>query len=707
MEINAGSEAQVPKAIGTPYRLGVPRTRTLPGVPRPRHARRSAADATLPASSQQGLRGVSIGIAALILVFTLDDRHAGRVSDGRQMLRTAVAIAETGELGQARGAVRTVPRPEGDAVSRYGIGMSLAQLPAAFLAPGVEARFGPGSSRPLFLLAPLLGVLVAAAAAGKASRLLGASQRGQDVAILTTAIGSPLGSYAALDYSEPLQAATLALTFACALASRDIGPSETRAGAKALWFAAAAGFAAGIAVLFKSSLLAVVPFILLALPLWDRRALAALLGALPPLAAFFTFEYVRFKGPFLGYGGEGFTHPILDGLWRLLVGLNRGLLLFFPAALPAGFALAQALRRETGAEPASTARRAAFSILAATGSLLLMAASWWAWHGAGGWGPRLIVPAIPLLAAVAGLEASRWKGRSITLLLGASIALNIPPLLIHPAIVDSLVANCSPGATSTTAQELSRRLPRFAIDRGPDGAPRIPPDVALATTPAAAPHLVHAWLFWVCATADDSLAAQRLEAPPWAKSRPDVKLRLSPVPQELIRVFAPTPRWNYLGRGLREANVTAFDHGAYLEALADQIVRAHQTRRYERALRLSERLSRLSPDGFADALVVESYRLLGRPFDAAKIAEGLPRDRQSSPELLVVWALLARDRGDDVTARSALRAAAPYFPSTPVAAVASSALPLADWPRDLATMTARPEEESTPGLPAIGIGGAD
>jgi len=38
----------------------------------------------------------------------------------------------------------------------FGLGMSLAQVPAAWFAPRVEERFGPGSSQPLFIVVPFL-----------------------------------------------------------------------------------------------------------------------------------------------------------------------------------------------------------------------------------------------------------------------------------------------------------------------------------------------------------------------------------------------------------------------------------------------------------------------------------------------------------------------------------------------------------------------
>ena len=50
-----------------------------------------------------------------------------------------------------------------------------------------------------------------------------------------------------------------------------------------------------------------------------------------PAAVWLWFELDRFGRPLASYGGEGFTHPFIDGAWRLLIGPNRGLLLYFPA----------------------------------------------------------------------------------------------------------------------------------------------------------------------------------------------------------------------------------------------------------------------------------------------------------------------------------------------------------------------------------------
>jgi len=160
-----------------------------------------------------------LALVALVLAATMDDRHVGRAADERQLIWTAVALVETGQLSQALGHDFTYLSPDGRAVSRFGVGMSLLEVPAAWLAPAVESVMGAGSSQPLFLVAPMILVLAAAAFAGSAARGLGANVAGQAAAVILVGLGSPFGTYAAAAFSEPLQGAALIAAYALALAS--------------------------------------------------------------------------------------------------------------------------------------------------------------------------------------------------------------------------------------------------------------------------------------------------------------------------------------------------------------------------------------------------------------------------------------------------------------------------------------------------------
>ncbi|HRY42340.1 MAG TPA: hypothetical protein P5164_00220 [Thermoanaerobaculia bacterium] len=619
-------------------------------------------------------RGALLAVAAALLL-TADDRHAGKVSDGRQTIGTAVAIVETGELGIGKGAPRAFER-EADAVSRYGLGASLAQLPAAAAAPAVEGALGPGTSQPLFLLAPLAGVLLAAAAAGGIARLAGASTSLQGLAILLASLGGPLGSYATSDFSEALQAAALAGALLLALgAVREDDPRVSRRRAFG------AGLAAGAALLVKSSLAAVAPILLLPLfaasALRGRRLAAAAAGAALPVAAWVAFELHRFGRLFSGYEGEGFTHPLPEGLWRLLVGPNRGLVLFFPAALLAAAALSRALRRP-GDAPLCLA--AAGSVLAFL-VLLATAAAWWAWHGVGGWGPRLLIPAVPLLAPWAALAAEGLGtgGRRAVAVL--SVALNLPPLLVHPSLVDTYVANCR---RAPLTPELERVVPPLAV--GPDdaGRPSVSPENVLSKEPLASPFLLYPWYAAASAPRSAESRAERLARPPWYERRPELGPRLVPFPPELADVVAPPLGWSFFGRALGRGIADPASFAVYLASLSEQVGRAHEAGRLERALELARKLARLDPGEGSDALLLESLRLLRREETLRAALAALPEERAAAPAVLVVRALAARDAGDLALAARLGEAAAPFFPGT---ALGRDGARPASWPATFAALT--------------------
>jgi hypothetical protein len=651
---------------------------------------------------------IALAAVFVVLAGTMDDRFADRPSDSWQMLKTAIAITETGEIGQAAGpqAPRALFRKEGDAVSRYGMGMSLVQVPAAFVAPWVEGALGPGRSGPLFLIAPLGLVLLAAWLSGRAARLLGAGKKGASVAILLTGLGSPLGSYAAWSLSEPLQAAALAGAFAGALAA-----TKAASDRPAHLLAAASGFAAATAILAKSSLLAAAPFALLPLLAIRPRAArtgrigAATAGFLLPGAAWLAFEVVRFGSPLTSYGGEGFTHPLLDGLWRLLIGPNKGLLFTFPAFAVALAAMAVAVRRASAPRLEDLRLLAAFAGSAVFGVLLVTSATWWAWHGVVGWGPRFLVPAIPILAAWAAtlLEVSPDTLRRI--FVGASVILNIPPLLVHPSLVEAYMGNMKPVPVGESDRA---KWPETGLARGEGGAFLAPPGDILAEVPFAAGHVVYPWFFSLGFIGDDSALCRKLEAPPWISIRPDLGPRLVPIPPVVAREFVQPFRWRFLGRSLLEAPFrSAFEADPiYLAGLADQVVRAQATGRLERALALAEKHAELARAAGVDPLLAESLRLLRRREALAELFERVRlQGGRMKPELMVVYALWARDLGEDGTARQALSLAASSgaFAGTRLEAAAASKP--AAWPPDLRSMTApidAPETETLrPALPSL------
>jgi hypothetical protein len=199
----------------------------------------------------------------------------------------------------------------------------------------------------------------------------------------------------------------------------------------------------------------------------------------------------------------------------------------------------------------------------------------------------------------------------------------------------------------------------------------MPPDQVLASTASASPFIVLPW-FFRAAHADGADRAARLSAPPWLTARPDIRPP-SGLPDDAV-AFLVRPAF-----------------AVYDAALTDQVLRAQQLRQGDRALELALKLERLAPDGFADALLLESYRLLRRKEAAIDWLTHLPVSRRQHPAINVVLALWERDEGREDSARALLRSSAPSYPGAPVQRAADAAL--AAWPADFAAMTADPSLE--------------
>jgi hypothetical protein len=640
--------------------------------------------AALPRAARFALLAV-----AFVLVVFADDRHVGAVADGRQMIRTAVAITETGEIGQARDTDFSIPRAGGDSVSRFGMGFSLLQLPAAWLAPKIEAFRGPASSQFLFLLVPIVGVLLTAWAAARCVLLLGAPPTAAAPAVLLASLASPLGAYAAMEFSEPVQAAALGLAFTAALASADRrGPVATR-------LAVGAGAAAGFAVLSKSSLVVAAPWTLLPLLAGGgfRRArpkiIAAALGAAPVLAVWLAFELTRFGRLFGGYPDDRFTNGFFDGLWRLIAGPNRGLVLFYPAA---GLAAVWAWRAVRDGE--KSRRLAAASAWLPTAAMFAVAAPYWGWHGMEGWGPRLIVPSIALLAPLAAARLSRWPQRAGWAFVGVSLLLNIAPLIQHPTPVATYLMNCRWPTVPPDKQ--ANDFPFFAKSVAADGTPTVVPFEVLEREPRASQFLVYPW-FRLSTLATGTELVARLSAPPWYTVRPDIVPEPALLRSTLAPELARRARLGFLGRSLWAAG-SGDEVAVYDDGLRDQVIRAHQLRDPERGVALARKLVRLVPTGESDALMLESFRIAGWRPQAQDYLRSLPRSRRENPKINVVLALFERDAGNDGGAQALLSSVAEAFRGAP--AELALRQPLSEWPADLHAMTTVPRRDAQVAAPA-------
>ncbi|HEV8266842.1 MAG TPA: hypothetical protein VGR00_01360, partial [Thermoanaerobaculia bacterium] len=373
-----------------------------------------------------------------------------------------------------------------------------------------------------------------------------------------------------------------------------------------------------------------------------------------------------------------FTHPVLDGLWRLLVGPNKGILLYFPlVALAVTGLLRLARDRKT--------RGAATGIAGVFVALLLLASAWWAWDGTIGWGPRLLVPSIPLLAAAAGVAASAGGGARLGAfaLVAVGAVVNLLGVLQPEVTANAYMSR----GTERISEEEARKYPEYFVYRGPEG-PVIARDFRNASDAAFSPVRVHAFLLLarLRATNDDDVHAA-LASPPWKSAHPEFAPDLAASPGTMRGILVANLtgpfRWPHLFEAVSagsEERALLFN-GSYDDALADQAFRNLDISRPERALPLARRLFELAPSGYAAALQGEALRAAGdSPGLTAFFSELSPR-YAASPLIALVRALWARDFGDEAAARGALANAARVFRTPAIERALTS--PLSAWPKGL------------------------
>jgi len=397
--------------------------------------------------------------------------------------------------------------------------------------------------------------------------------------------------------------------------------------------------------------------------------MATLAGAAPFAALWLAFEIVRFGRPFASYVGEPFSHAPLDGLWRLTVGPNKGLFLYFPLALlgVAGLVRLVKARRVLGLAMACFA---AF--------LLLTTAAWWSWDGASGWGPRLLMPLVPLLAAAAAVAPPR-PAAAFPVLFGLGVAVNALGVL-QPDGPTTWYYMVLPQKALTEAE--TRNYAPYAVLREPGDVPRLGQWFDVANHAELSPIKVSAWLFARRLAGGDVLAA--LKSPPWRTDRAGFEVATSPeraIPPSAL-VFLTSPfRWPHLGMSLWRSADQKDTVLAWIDCLYDQTLRAQDMQSGERAIAFAEELYRRVPGAQTAATLAEAYRIAGRREALADFVGSLPQAQKASPEFGMVLALATRDAGNEARARQVLGQVVAVAPRREYARLADT--PLAAWPATL------------------------
>lgn len=553
--------------------------------------------------------------AFAVLLLTTDDRFYGAIPDGQETTSSAFALAHFGELGiSCRWAYVAQPRA-GACYSRYGVLQSVLLVPSV-LAGRVAAAAAPSRpSAPFFALLPILLLALAAGGVAASAALLGVPHRLAFLAGLFAVLSTPLWGYAGSDYSEPLQVAALAWALAAALALRGAnGVTPSRE--------AAAGAALGALPLAKSALWPAA-VLLLFLCAWrpaeppsrrsrrpSRRPLR-----LPLLAAFAgagilwaALELVRFGHLFGGYEKEGFDYPFLSGLLRLTFLPNKGLFVYAPAALLAIPGLLHLWRSD---------RTAALALGVPVGLAFATAAPWWAWDGQAGWGPRLVLVAVPAFAIAAAVLVDR-AGAGIrgaaALLVAAGVGVNALGALQPFPGVYALATQVPPAPIS---ESRAAGTP-YEIERGPDGTLRATGPHHLSLTPAWSPIRLHALLLL------RRLAGRGPEGDGLGTEPPFAPV-LPAAPSAVSRAALSRFRWPFWGRSFLFPDGNAVD--PYADALRDQALRASASRLFSREAALGATALAWPParrDPRALALGAEGAERSGDAALAQRLRDALP-----------------------------------------------------------------------------------
>jgi hypothetical protein len=595
-----------------------------------------------PSPGSRAARWAALAVLAILLA-TVDTRAFGLIPDGKEMLSASAAISRFLEIGVSRDFVNAPRRPGGDAVSRYGMGLSLAEAVPGALMRVIRTVAPSAPSAPVFVLLPIACLVAATWATARALLLLGAAPAWAAASGAGLVLATPLWGYAASDYGEPLQACCLALLLLAVIKLRN-SPVSRR-------WQIVAGVAAGFAILTKTLLvLAVAPLLVSACFgrreeedfLEGKRKDRSRRSAGSPFASYglpwpllfsfagilflwALFEFVRFGKLFGGYAGETFSYPFFTGLLRLTVFPNKGLFWYAPIVLlaPVGFV---ALKRRDA--------RLAFAFFASAVSLLFAAFAWWAWDGQAGWGPRLLLPALPPLVLAAGFACAS-SGRpvriagAVALFLGSGVNL-LGALVPFPAVYAlSSVVPPQPIAEARAAGT------QYEIGRGEDGVLRATAPHHLSLTPAWSPIRVHAL---VLSARLRGGAAARLGRegfpsldPPFLPVLPE-----EPAPALLLALRPVRIGWGreyFLEREERLAD-------PWDDAMRDQTIRAIDVRDYARVRALN---SDASSDPRVAALIAESLRLGGGMEGAAASLSYLSKKSLSSSSIFCnPWILFVR-----------------------------------------------------------------
>ncbi len=356
---------------------------------------------------------------AMMLLFVATAGGRITASDEYTIYRLTESLVTRGTVAITAGNAER--GPDGKLYPKAGLGQAIAAAPFFLLGRAAAIPF-PDGQKDLVTRAvtSLLNPFVSGLLAGVLFLLflhLGASPRGAFFWSVAAMLATPLWVYAKSFLAEPLLTLGLVTGFYGALRFRDGGGPR---------HALVCGLAWGFTVLTKYALLPAV--LVLALPFLPslrrfREVLPGLLAVLLCALLALAYNATRTGNAFgSGYGRQAtaaaFSTPLWVGLYGLLLSSGKGILWFAPLTLLVPSSLAPAWRRWGPV---------AAGLAVACGLMTVLYATFEHWAADGSWGPRYLVPFIPLaLALVVAAHAQMpWGGAPRKALVGTLAALGL------------------------------------------------------------------------------------------------------------------------------------------------------------------------------------------------------------------------------------------------------------------------------------------
>lgn len=403
-------------------------------------------------TGEKGKRMPGFCLFAFFLSFYYLTNAGGYLRGDQHFMRqVAINIVDHGQLGFQL--VEPVPEqlafdfvkgPDGRYYAKWGIGQSLVEVPFYFLHRLIWRIGGfhrdPGKAGNEFLVSEMAVAFLSPSVMSALGCVLvywfglsfGFSVATSLLLGLIYGLGTMAWPYSKMLFSE----ATLSVAILGAVYA-SVRYAATRE-KKYLIFS---GIGFGFALITKVTAALVIPLAIVYLlkgHTLGRVLRDMALYLIPPLLFFLMIQLwhndVRYGSPFrfgyvTGLDRLGFSNPLFDGLWGLLLSPGKSFFLYVPAALLGVWCYPRFFRAR---------RREAFFFLSVCVAILALHASWWSWSGDWAWGPRFLVPLIPYVIIPTGYMFSSWSASTrrarglVIALLVFSVCIQVLGVAVNP-----------------------------------------------------------------------------------------------------------------------------------------------------------------------------------------------------------------------------------------------------------------------------------